>query len=221
MSERDEETAAGSPPAGPDLPTGPPPLGGPAAAPDVPVRPAASPPPDIAPVPAPPRPAPAPSGVPPRPSPLPPPRPVGPGAPVRPDPRGVPPTAAVRQVVRPRRARLVLKRVDPWSVFLHSVVAAVFIGFALVIAIGLLYAVMSKLGVLTSLNQLIADVTAEPGSRAAPAQFFSVGKVMTFAAVVAAVDVVLLTALATLGAMLYNAGAALTGGIEVTVTDRG
>jgi hypothetical protein len=138
----------------------------------------------------------------------------------RPDPRTTRPTAAVRPVARARKARLVLKRIDPWSVFLYSVVASIFLGIALVIAVGFLYAVMSKLGVLSSLNTLIGDVTAAPGTTATPSQFFSAGKVMTFAGLIAALDVVLLTALSTLGAFLYNLCAALTGGIEVTLTDQ-
>jgi hypothetical protein len=43
---------------------------------------------------------------------------------------------------------------------------------------------------------------------------------MSIAAVVAALDVVLLTALSTLGAFLYNLCASLTGGIEVVFGDR-
>jgi hypothetical protein len=115
----------------------------------------------------------------------------------------------------------VLKRIDPWSVFLHSIVASIFLGVVLVVAVGVLYAVLSKLGVLSSLNNLINDVTAEPGSHATTTHFFSTGKVMTFATLLAALDVVLITALATLGAFLYNLCAALTGGIEVTLTDQG
>jgi hypothetical protein len=98
-------------------------------------------------------------------------------------------------------------------------VSSIFLGIALVVAVGLLYSLLSKLGVLTSLNKLIGDVTAEPGTTAAPSSFFSFGKVMTFTALIAALDVVLLTALATLGAFLYNLCAALTGGIEVTLGD--
>jgi hypothetical protein len=125
----------------------------------------------------------------------------------------------VRPVARSRKARLVLKRVDPWSVFLFSVVASIFLGIALFVAVGILYAVLSKLGVLHSLNTLIGDVTAEPGTTATPSSFFAAGKVMTFAALVAALDVVLITALATLSAFLYNLCASLTGGIEVTLSD--
>lgn len=113
-----------------------------------------------------------------------------------------------------------LKRVDPWSVFLYSVVASIFLGIALIVAVGVLYAVLSSLGVLSSVNTLIGDVTAEPGTTAAPSDFISGAKIMTFAALLAAVNVVLLTALATLGAFLYNLCAALTGGIEVTLSDR-
>ncbi|MBK5306544.1 MAG: DUF3566 domain-containing protein [Frankiaceae bacterium] len=157
-----------------------------------------SPPPSLTSPPSPPVPA---AGVPPRPNPLPPPRPA-------------------RPVSRSRKARLVVKRIDPWSVFLYSVVASIFIGIAIVVAIGVLYAVMSKAGVLTSLNELIGDVTSEPGAASTPSEFFSVGKVMTFAGLLAALDVVLVTALATLGAFLYNLCASLTGGIEVTFSDQ-
>ena len=121
---------------------------------------------------------------------------------------------------RPRRARLVLKRVDPWSVFLYSVVSSIFLGIALVVATSVLYAVLAKLGVTTSLNKLITDVTAEPGSRSTPGHFFSFGKVLVLSLLLAAVNVVLLTALSTLGAFLYNLCASLTGGIEVTLSDQ-
>jgi hypothetical protein len=163
-------------------------------------------------------------GVPPRAQPLPPPRPVRPpaGATAAPRPAPTRPAAGtVRPVARTRKARLVLKRIDPWSVFLYSVVASIFIGIATLVAVGLLYAVLSKLGVLSSLNTLIGDVTAEPGTTAEPAHLFSAGKVMTFATLIAALDVVLITALSTLGAFLYNVCASLTGGIEVTLTDQG
>lgn len=113
-----------------------------------------------------------------------------------------------------------LKRIDPWSVFLYSIVASIFLGVALIVAVAVLYSVLSKLGVLSSVNTLISDVTAEPGSHAAASNAISFGKVFTFSLLVAALDVVLITALATLGAFLYNLCAALTGGIEVTLSDQ-
>jgi hypothetical protein len=105
-------------------------------------------------------------------------------------------------------------------VFLYSVVASIFLGLALMVAAAVLFAVLSNLGVVDSLNELLGDVTSEPGETAEPSQFFSAGRILSITAVIAAVDVVLLTALATLGAFLYNLCSSLTGGIEVTFGDR-
>ena len=113
-----------------------------------------------------------------------------------------------------------MRRVDPWSVFTYSVVASIFLGLALIIALLTLYLVLSALGVTSSVNSLIGDVTSNPGEAANPSGVFSFGAVLGFSVVVAAVNVVVLTALATLGAFLYNLVAQLTGGIEVTLGDR-
>ncbi len=164
------------------------------------------------------------AGVPPRAQPLPAPRQLA----------GIPPRAAssTGPAVRParpagqqpasrgRRVRLSLRRVDPWSVFLSSVVASFFLGVALVVAAVVLFSILSALGVIDSVNTLIGDVTADPSGTATPSSAISVGTVLGFASVLAAVNVILLTALATLGAFLYNLVAQLTGGVEVTLGDR-
>ena len=49
--------------------------------------------------------------------------------------------------------------------------------------------------------------------------YLGTSRVLGFTMLVAAVDVVLLTAIATLGAFLYNMSAALLGGIEVTLAE--
>ena len=160
-------------------------------------------------------------GVPPRPAPLPPPRPASAAAPSRGTSRPSPSAPApARPVTRGRRARLTLRRIDPWSVFLYSVVASIFLGLALLVAVAVLYGVLSGLGVLDSVNTLIGDVTSDPSDPTATTSIFGFGRVMSIAAVVAALDVVLLTALSTLGAFLYNLCASLTGGIEVVFGDR-
>lgn len=244
MTERDD---GGFPPAGPpsstpparpglgfDEPTAPPERGAtapgsgsrwpPGAGQDAPTAPIPAPPggPAAAPPPAPV----AAPGVPPRANPLPPPRSttglqsMQPGPAPRPDPRTARPATSSRLVTKSRTAKLVLRRVDPWSVFLYSLVASIFLGIALVVAAAVLYGMLSKLGVLSSVNKLIADVTTDPGSTTTPSPIISSGKVLTFAALIAALNVVLITALSTLGAFLYNLCAVLTGGIEVTLSDR-
>jgi len=49
--------------------------------------------------------------------------------------------------------------------------------------------------------------------------YVGTGRVMGFTMVVAVVDVILITAIATLGAFLYNLSAQLLGGLEVTFAE--
>ena len=49
--------------------------------------------------------------------------------------------------------------------------------------------------------------------------YLGTSRVLGFTMLVAVIDVVLLTAIATLGAFLYNMAAALLGGIEVTLAE--
>ena len=51
------------------------------------------------------------------------------------------------------------------------------------------------------------------------ANYLGTRRVLGFTMIVAVVDVVLITAIATLGAFLYNLAAALLGGIEVTLAE--
>jgi len=116
-----------------------------------------------------------------------------------------------------RRARLALQRIDPWSVFLYSLVSSVFLGVALVVAVFVLYSVLGRLGVPDTINELYVELT---GGDAAAAPLLSSGRIVGGAVVLAAVNIVLLTLLATLSALLYNLCASFTGGIEVTLGER-
>jgi ABC-type glucose/galactose transport system permease subunit len=102
-------------------------------------------------------------------------------------------------------------------VFLFSLVASVFLGLALVVAVAALYAVLGSLGVTDSVNQLFAEVT---GSSPTSAALLTSSRIVGGAAVLAAVNVVFLTLLATLSALLYNLCASFTGGIELTLGER-
>ena len=136
----------------------------------------------------------------------------------RPPPR---PAAAVRAedktrpAARARKARLALKRIDPWSVFVFSLIAALLLGIALVAAVAALYAVLDSLGVQSSVNELFAEVVGEGSG-----PLITGRRVIGGAAVLAALNVVLLTLLATLGALLYNLCASFTGGLELTLGER-
>ena len=131
------------------------------------------------------------------------------------------PKSGVRQDgLAARDAQLVLSRIEPWSVMKFSFLASL-VGFViLVVAVAVLYFFFSALGVFHSIEQTIHLVTASagnPGSNAA--SWFSLGTVMGYTMLAGAIDVVLITALSTVAAVIYNAVTHISGGIEITLQE--
>lgn len=121
---------------------------------------------------------------------------------------------------RPRRARLRLTRVDPWSVMKTSFLLSVAFGVVTVVAVGIVWMVLGAAGVWDSINQMVHDVIGgEDGTNFAVENYLGTGRVMGFTMLVAVIDVILITAIATLTAYLYNMAAALLGGVEVTLSE--
>lgn len=123
---------------------------------------------------------------------------------------------------RPRRARLRLTRVDPWSVMKTSFLLAVAFAVVTVVSVFIIWSVLSAAGVWDSINDTVRDVVG--GQDAADwdvEKYVGLSRVMGFTILVSVVDVVLITAIATLGAFLYNMSAALVGGVEVTLAEDG
>ncbi len=114
---------------------------------------------------------------------------------------------------RGRRAQLSLRRIDPRSAFVLSLLLSLFIAVVTIAAAYALYATLDALGVPASINTAVADVRGGP-------PVLTSSRFVGGAALLAAVNVVLFTVLATLGALLYNICASFTGGIEVTLTER-
>jgi hypothetical protein len=86
-----------------------------------------------------------------------------------------------------------------------------------VVAVLLLWSLFAAAGVFTSLETTIDDIVGQ--GAVAITQYFGLVRIMTFALVVAVIDVILITALATLGAFLYNIAAGLVGGVEVSIIE--
>jgi hypothetical protein len=127
---------------------------------------------------------------------------------------GKSPAAAKAPAGKTRKARLALKRIDPWSVFLFSLLASVFAGIALIVAVFALFSVLQAMGVVTSVNELVTEVTGDGPP------LLTTSRMVFGASILATANVVLLTLLATLGALLYNVCASFTGGIELTLGER-
>lgn len=147
-------------------------------------------------------------------------RPVTPQAPPvapRPPQRS---TAPVRRTTRVRKARLRLMRLDPWSVMKTAFLLSVALGISLFVAVAVLWSVLDAAGVFTAVGDLVRDLTQSDTSGGVDIEnYTALSRVLGFTTLIAVVDVVLVTALATLGAFLYNLSASLLGGLEVTLAE--
>ncbi|MFJ9445539.1 DUF3566 domain-containing protein [Kitasatospora sp. NPDC101235] len=121
---------------------------------------------------------------------------------------------------RTRKARLRVTKVDPWSVMKVSFLLSLAVGIIIIVASAVLWMTLDSLGVFDSLTKTLKDVTGSDSSGGLNLMdYIGFGKVMTFTTLIAVVDVVLLTALSTLSAFIYNAAAGFTGGVELTLAE--
>ena len=122
---------------------------------------------------------------------------------------------------QPRRARLRLTRVDPWSVMKTSFLLAVAFGVVTFVAIFMVWSVLGAAGVWDSINSAVASIVEGDSGNSTfdVTDYVGMSRVLGFTLLVSVLDVVLITAIATLTAFLYNLAAALLGGIEVTLAE--
>ena len=119
----------------------------------------------------------------------------------------------------PRRARLQLRHVDIWSAFKISFVLSIAMFFIWMVAVGVLYGVLSALGVFETLNDLFGQLGSASGAEVA-GDVVTPGLVFGGAAVIGAINIVLMTALCTVGTFIYNLCSDLVGGLELTLSER-
>lgn len=119
----------------------------------------------------------------------------------------------------PRRARLNIKRIDPWSVMKFSFAVSLVLFVVVIVATSVLYLALDAMGVFASINGSLTDLISAGGGGGGGFKITAKGVIGT-ATLVGLVNVVLFTALATLGAFIYNVCADLVGGIELTLAER-
>lgn len=138
------------------------------------------------------------------------------GAAARPSTGRIP---TVQSSSGPRRVRLAISRLDPWSVMKLSFLLSVAIGIMLVVGVAVGWFTLNELHVFTKVDDLVTQVTGQEAGGPDILQYVEFQKVISAATLLAVIDVFLLTALSTIGAFLYNIVAALVGGVHVTMTD--
>ena len=133
-----------------------------------------------------------------------------------------PVSAPSRPAPRPvRKVRLTMARIDPWSAMKMSFLLSVALGIALVVMVAVLWLILAGMGVFGQINNLVGQIVQGQGGERPfdIMDYVGFGRVVSLAIVVGVIDVVLMTAVATLGAFLYNVSSSLVGGLQLTLTD--
>ncbi|MDU0968144.1 MAG: DUF3566 domain-containing protein [Actinomycetaceae bacterium] len=119
---------------------------------------------------------------------------------------------------RPRQIELVLARIDPWSVIKMTFLLSVAAGIALLLAALIVWLILNMMHVFSSIQDFVDSIDST-GMVAQLVGFMTLPRVLALTTVVGVANVALLTALAAIGAMLYNRMATLVGGVRVAFQD--
>ncbi len=120
----------------------------------------------------------------------------------------------------PRRVRLTLTRVNPFSVMKIAFLLSVALGIAGVVVAAVLWTMLNGIGVFEQVNDALGEIPAAgTTARINIYDYVGFGRVLSLSVVFGVADVILMTAMATVGAFLYNICAALVGGLGFTLSD--
>jgi Transmembrane domain of unknown function (DUF3566) len=99
-----------------------------------------------------------------------------------------------------------------------SLLLSVAVFFVWMIAVAFLYLVLGGMGVWSKLNSNVGDLLNNTSGSGG--ELISSGTIFGGAVLIGLVNIVLMTAMATIAAFVYNLTTDLIGGIEVTLADR-
>jgi hypothetical protein len=90
----------------------------------------------------------------------------------------------------------------------------------LFVAVTVIYMTLSALGVFTSLQHTVSTITSSQSTAGTNiSTWFSASRILGYTGMLGALNIVLITALTTIGAVVYNLIAQVFGGVEVTLRE--
>lgn len=120
--------------------------------------------------------------------------------------------------VATKQVRLKLVYIDLWSAVKLAFVVSIAMGVVLVVASIMIWVVLESTNVFDAVDGILREILAEDTFTVGSA--FSLVNVALFTLVVAAMNVVIGTALGAIASMLYNYTVRLTGGLLVGFTNQ-
>lgn len=130
-----------------------------------------------------------------------------------------PKSSKSRASVRGRQARLYVTHIEPWSAAKAAFMLAVTLAIVIIVAVAVVWTVLSVTGVIEALARNLDDVIGNANTAFDLRTLVSFQRVMGVTILVSAVEIVLVSALGSLFAYLYNLTVDITGGVEVTLSD--
>lgn len=118
----------------------------------------------------------------------------------------------------PRKVRVLLSRVDPWSALKIGFLLGIAAGIMLLVAMHILWSVLNSMDTFTTIQDWVEKLFSDE-KQINILQFFEYGKVMSATLLVAVSNVVLISGLTVVAAFLYNIVSRVVGGVYVTLTD--
>jgi hypothetical protein len=113
-----------------------------------------------------------------------------------------------------KQVRLRLVYIDFWSAVKLSFLAAVAIAIVTIVSYFLVYMVVTTTGLVARVDEFFGSIT----DGASIAQFFGLPQVMAFAAIVAILNLIVVTVMGAVVAGIYNLAVKITGGLLVGFT---
>ena len=117
----------------------------------------------------------------------------------------------------PTRLRLV--RVEPYSVTRLAFVVSTLLMIVMTVAAAAFWLVLEFTGFWDEINASVAALLSDDSASFDITDYLGFNRMVGGTLVLSGINVILMTALATVGARMYNLAAALLGGVETTVTD--
>ncbi|SEH62554.1 MULTISPECIES: DUF3566 domain-containing protein [unclassified Leifsonia] len=122
-----------------------------------------------------------------------------------------------RRPATAKQVRLKLVYVDFWSTVKLSFLAGICLAVIAIVGTFLIWTVLDRTGIFDQINSLFKDISGAGGSDLR--SILGLGQVMGFSLIVAILDIVVVTALGAVFALLYNLSVKITGGLLVGFTN--